>query len=210
MSDEFATAEAHWIASAKHLLSPLYQQSHRHYHALRHIETLLNLQKTHAHLVKDHLAVTLSIWFHDAIYDSMRDDNEEQSALLAEQTLSAWACPVNLTESVASKIRSTQGHAWTDGDPDTAVFLDFDLGILAAPDAAYRRYADQVGREYAWVPPEVYRLGRAKVLRSFLDRSVLYFTPILRDQWELAARANLEMELSRLELDVQGDCREYN
>jgi len=99
---------------------------------------------------------------------------------------------------VARKVRATQGHLWADNDPDTAVFLDFDLGILAAPEAAYQRYADQVAQEYAWVPREAYRLGRAKVLSSFLSRPVLYFTPSLRDQWETAARANLSNELARL------------
>lgn len=186
------------VEQARLALTSCYRQDTRAYHGLAHIDALLGLQQSHAHLVKDHLAVTLAIWFHDAIYDSTRKDNEEQSALLAERTLPAWGCPVALTESVARKVRATQGHVWTDGDPDTAVFLDFDLGILAAPEAAYQCYASQVAQEYAWVPPEAYRSGRAKVLRSFLDRPALYFTPSLRDQWEAAARTNLSNELATL------------
>lgn len=190
--------ESSWINRASESLTPLYQQPHRAYHGITHIKALLNLQQTHRHLIHDQLAVTLAIWFHDAIYDSTRHDNEEQSALLAEQALPSWGCPADLTASVARKVRATQQHLWTDSDPDTAVFLDFDLGILAAPEAAYQRYADQVAQEYAWVPPQAYRLGRAKVLSAFLDRPVLYFTPSLRDKWEATARANLSNELARL------------
>jgi predicted metal-dependent HD superfamily phosphohydrolase len=165
---------------------------------MNHVQALLRLLSEHASLVKDELAVALAIWFHDAIYDSTRDDNEAQSALLVEQTLTAWGCSAALTESVARKVRATQGHVWVDGDPDTAAFLDFDLGILAAPEAIYQRYADQVAQEYAWVPEPAYRVGRAKVLRSFLDRPSLYFTPALRAQWESVARANLARELASL------------
>ena len=191
-------SDSSWIDRASESLTPLYQQPHRSYHGLTHVKVLLNLQQAHHDLIHDHLAVTLAIWFHDAIYDSTRDDNEEQSALLAEQTLPRWDCPNALTDSVARKVRATQGHVWSDNDPDTAVFLDFDLGILAAPEAVYQRYADQVAQEYAWVTTEAYRLGRAKVLRSFLDRQVLYFTPSLRNKWEYAARKNLSTELMSL------------
>lgn len=188
-----------WLDQAAHLLAPFYQQAHRHYHGLNHVHALLGLLDEHGDaLVRDKASVALAIWFHDAVYDTTRQDNEEQSALLCEQTLRFWSCPQALIDSITSKIRATQHHEWTDGDPDTAAFLDFDLGILAASDAAYRRYADQVAQEYAWVPPEAYRLGRTKVLRAFLDRPQLYFTPALRDQWESVARANLKSELTRL------------
>ncbi|MDI1260548.1 N-methyl-D-aspartate receptor NMDAR2C subunit [Aquabacterium sp.] len=195
-----STPEVVWSHQARSLLAPLYTEASRAYHGMNHVQALLNLLDAHKHLIKDPVAVTLAIWFHDAIYDSSRHDNEEQSAVLAEQTLPGWGCSAALTASVAGKVRATQGHTWTDGDPDTAVFLDFDLGILAAPEAAYQRYAEQVAQEYAWVPTEAYRLGRAKVLRSFLERSVLYFTPALREKWESAARANLARELAQLSI----------
>lgn len=196
--DEGAADLRTWLDQTSQLLTPLYQQPHRYYHGLNHIQALLHLFNEHEALVQDKSSLLLAIWFHDAIYDSTRNDNEAQSALLAEQTLPGWGCPADLIASVARKVRATQQHLWTDNDPDTAVFLDLDLGILAAPANAYQRYADQVAQEYAWVPAQAYRLGRAKVLRSFLDRPALYFTPTLRDQWESAARTNLLAELASL------------
>lgn len=162
------------------------------------MQALLHLLGEHQALVRDQLSVALAIWFHDAIYDTTQHNNEEQSALLCEQTLQSWFCPPALIDSVTSKIRATQRHEWTDGDPDTAVFLDLDLSILAAPEAAYQRYARQIEQEYAWVPAQAYCLGRTRVLRSFLGRVPLYFTPSLRDQWELQARRNLTDELTSL------------
>ena len=186
------------LDAASKLLQPLYAQPHRAYHNAAHIQALLRWLEVHADLVRDPLAVRLAIWFHDAIYDTACSDNEERSAVLAEQTLSAWRCDAALIASVASKIRATAGHHWTDGDTDTAAFLDFDLSVLAAPPDAYDRYAQHIATEYAWVPLAAYRSGRAKVLAGFLSRPQLYFTERLRAQWEVQARDNLRREFDSL------------
>ena len=100
--------------------------------------------------------------------------------------------------SVARKVRATQRHEWLDGDTDTALFLDLDLSVLAAPAGVYDRYAEQIAQEYAWVPDALYRQGRAQVLAGFLQRDQIYFTPSLRLVWEAAARTNVKRELSRI------------
>ena len=58
-----------------------YEAADRHYHDLRHIEALLALARDQPLL--DSAAVEAAIWFHDAIYDTRRNDNEERSAKLA-------------------------------------------------------------------------------------------------------------------------------
>ncbi|MEY4766602.1 MAG: hypothetical protein RI907_3275 [Pseudomonadota bacterium] len=185
-----------WLGAAEALLLPLYAQPHRAYHNAVHVRALLAHADRHADLVHDLLAVKLAAWFHDAVYDPASQDNEELSAQLAERTLAEWGCEPARVASVASKVRATAAHAWTDGDPDTALFLDFDLSVLAAPPAVYDAYARQIAAEYAWVPPEAYRAGRAGVLQRFLARPQLYFTERLRAQWETQARANLARELA--------------
>ena len=179
-------------------LRPRYAEPHRAYHGLSHIEALLHLQNEHRDLIQDHMAFTLAIWFHDAIYDTAQADNEARSALLAGEMLSQAGMAPALIDSVQRKVRATHRHEWTDGDADTAVFLDLDLGILAAPPEAYDRYARQIAQEYAWVPEAAYRSGRAKVLQAFADRPLVYFTPTLRMLWEDQARANLARELAFL------------
>ena len=67
----------------------LYGSMHRHYHDWGHIYECLEV----FHRVKtqsiDARAVEAAIWFHDAIYDTHRKDNEEKSADLAEEWLAA-------------------------------------------------------------------------------------------------------------------------
>ena len=192
------------VEAAATLLLPLYAEPHRAYHNAAHVHALLRLADAHADLMRDPLAIRLAIWFHDAVYDTALQDNEERSACLAAQTLSDWHCDGALIASVVSKIRATAGHRWEDGDPDTALFLDFDLSVLAAPEAVYDRYAQQIAQEYGWVPQAAYQAGRTEVLQGFLRRPHLYFTECLRAQWEARARVNLQRELHSL-TEAQGD-----
>ena len=61
-------------------LSALYRAPDRHYHGLSHIEALLALAQEYRTALSDPDAVEAAIWFHDAIYDSRRSDNETRSA----------------------------------------------------------------------------------------------------------------------------------
>lgn len=192
------------LDAAAKLMRPLYSESHRAYHNAAHVQALLRLADVHVDLMRDPLAVRLAIWFHDAVYDTANQDNEERSACLAEQTLSDWHCDRTLIASVVSKVQATAGHRWEDGDTDTALFLDFDLSVLATPAAEYDLYAQQIAQEYGWVPRSAYRAGRIEVLRGFLRRSHLYFTERFRTQWEAQARANLQRELHSLSAVVGG------
>src|SRR5688500_17323708 len=61
-----------------------YQEDHRHYHTLQHLdECFAVLEKVSPSLIHPG-EFELALWSHDAIYDVMRHDNEEQSA--------DWAC----------------------------------------------------------------------------------------------------------------------
>src|SRR5436190_19460000 len=64
-----------------------YAAPDRHYHNLAHIEALLGLARRHADALADAGAIEAAIWFHDAVYDTRRDDNEERSPALATERL---------------------------------------------------------------------------------------------------------------------------
>ncbi len=61
-------------------LASLYSQPHRYYHNLHHIAECLAEFDSVRHLASQPVAVELAIWFHDAIYDTRAQDNEERSA----------------------------------------------------------------------------------------------------------------------------------
>lgn len=186
------------FSQVEQVLAPFYAQPHRHYHTLLHVGALLRGLQQHSHLANDLDAISLAIWFHDAIYDPAQQDNEERSALLAERSLREWGAEESLVRRVAAMVRATARHEWRDGASDTALFLDLDLGILAAPPDSYDRYASQIAQEYVWVLPELYRAGRTKVLQGFLSRSTIFFTPALAERWNDQARQNLQRELAAL------------
>jgi len=179
-----------------------YAAPERHYHDLTHIETMLGLMHTYEDALADPAAVEAAIWFHDAIYDTRRHDNEEKSAELAVSRLAGLLSPDRISR-VATMIRATAGHNVPGGLDDTqqrdcALFLDMDLAILGGTPDLFDAYEEAVRREYAWVPDALWRDGRRKVLESFLDRPVIYASPQFHARHEAAARANLTRSLERL------------
>ena len=96
-------------AALKRRLTPLYAAAERHYHGLAHIEALRRLAARLRAELNDPAAVDAAIWFHDAVYDSRRADNEEKSAALAAAWLAGRAAPVRLARIVAM-IKATAGH----------------------------------------------------------------------------------------------------
>ena len=63
-----------------------YGQVGRYYHNLNHVRDCLDqLQATPK--CDDHDSLKLALWFHDAIYDATRSDNEAASADLAAEWL---------------------------------------------------------------------------------------------------------------------------
>jgi len=183
-------------------LSALYRQPGRHYHGLAHVEGLLALVSHHRTVLADPEAVEAAVWFHDAIYDSRRSDNEARSAALAEEKLGSRVEAVRLSRIVAM-IEATATHALPDlGDEaakrDAAFFLDMDLSILGAPKAAFDSYEAAVRREYAWVDDKAWRSGRAAVLKKFLARPHIFHTEAFRQRFEAEARRNIQRSIAAL------------
>lgn len=178
-----------------------YSGTRRGYHDTRHLAEVLDhldvLLGQSAGDGVDADAVRLAAWFHDAVYDGERDD-EERSALLAEETLARCDVPPALVDEVARLVRLTAEHAPADDDLAGRLLCDADLAILAAGADRYADYTAGVRVEYAHLDDETFRAGRARVLRGLLDRATLFHTTTARERWEAAARANVEAELTRL------------
>ena len=141
-------------AAMRARLAALYSAPGRHYHGLAHAEALLALAERHRAAIADFAALEAAIWFHDAIYDSRRQDNEARSAALAREWLAGRAEPERL-DRIAAMIEATRTHRLPDGEDtaargDAALLLDMDLSILAAPQAAFDAYERAVRLEYGW------------------------------------------------------------
>lgn len=177
-----------------------YDEPHRRYHNRRHLAEVL----TALDLLDGSSAVRLAAWFHDAVYDPRRPDNEERSAAWAAAALPLARVPALTASEVARLVRLTADHDPAAADADGAALCDADLAILAAPPDRYDAYAAAVRAEYAHVPADDFRTGRSAVLRGLLGWAAIYRTPHGATSWEAPARDNLSRELRRLDGPVPG------
>lgn len=193
------TSDHFGVHATWHALHSCYSDPQRRYHNLDHVEALLRLADQERGHARHPEALEFAIWFHDALYDTRAHDNEQRSAAWARQALEAMSVEAGLVDMVEACIVGTARHELAqNAHPDLALFLDFDLAILAAPDASYDAYSRQIREEYAWVREDEYRAGRAAILQRFADRPALYFTPHLAARFEAQARRNIARELHAL------------
>ncbi len=186
------------IKAAFILLAQKYAEPRRAYHNLSHIQALLQHAESFRHKLQNYDTVAFAIWFHDAIYNTRKGDNEEKSAELAAEILGKLSLPRELIATVQQMILETKNHQLLNNSADLKLFLDFDLSILGTSEEVYQHYSQAIRKEYSWVPYFLYRKGRKKVLESFLKRERLYFTDAMKARLETQARRNIENELSHL------------
>ena len=171
----------------------LYAEPQRYYHNLFHMgllcdqvdSTVEDLGKTST---KEETAqfsklFNLTLWFHDAIYDPTKKDNEVQSQVL----FTDWSKEIEeITEEdrqiVELVILDTISHKKDSGkahlkeevklsevgramyEKVSDYFLDADLSILGEDRDVYLDYADKIRKEYQHIPDDVYNVERPKVL----------------------------------------------
>jgi predicted metal-dependent HD superfamily phosphohydrolase len=179
-----------------------WSEPHRRYHTLDHLAAVLDVLGGDAPS-----EVRLAAWFHDAVYDPRRADNEEASARLAADVLAGLGVPDAAVAEVTRLVRLTATHDPAADDPAGVALSDADLAILAVPAPAYERYAAAVRAEYAHVPDRVFRAARADELRGLLGRPALYRGAAAFARSEARARTNLAKEVTRLDAatpDPQG------
>jgi predicted metal-dependent HD superfamily phosphohydrolase len=140
----------------------------------------------------------MAAWYHDAVYDPARLDNEERSAALASTQLAGVGVGPAIVGEVERLVLLTRTHDPGEDDVAGQLLSDADLGILAAPPEVYDAYAAAVRAEYAHIPDPEFRAGRCAVLSALADRQSLFRTRHAQLEWERPARANLVRELARL------------
>ncbi len=175
-----------------------YSEPHRCYHNLSHVNSLLGAAESFKEKFTDYGSVKLAIWFHDAVYQPKRADNEAKSARLAAASLEKLETPEELIEKTRRMILATEKHEAERLDFDGKLFLDLDLGILGADEETYDEYRRAIRQEYSFVPFFLYCRSRRRILENFLSREFLYFTEEMREKCERRARQNIANEIKEL------------
>ena len=180
-----------------HQLVACYSEPHRKYHTIQHLnECFMHLESVRS--LCDHPAeVELALWFHDAIYDTTKKDNEQRSAEWARDSVLAAGVSSDPAERIYDLVMATV-HDAVPACRDAEVLVDIDLGILGAEAARFDEYELQVREEYSWVPEPLYRAARRKILEQFVGREWIYSTAPFRSQYGTRARDNISRSLARL------------
>lgn len=176
-----------------------WQESHRHYHDLRHLaESLAAL----AAFGSGDLAARLAIWFHDAVLE-LRPDDERRSATLAADMLATAGYPSSLVTAVERLVLVTANHQPIGHDPLGCAVSDADLWILGAPPSRYAASVADLRREYAHLSEPDWTLQRRLRLSALLATPI-YHSPAAQAALTSRARQNLEHELSGLAVRARG------
>jgi len=177
------------------ILIDRYCEPHRKYHTLQHLDECFEKFSELRNLGSRPAEIELAIWFHDAIYDTSRQDNEERSAEWARATLENANVPGKITERIFSLIISTQ-HGSMPSDNDAAILADVDLSILGADITRFEEYERQIREEYSFVPTYVFLAKRKEILLNILDWPRIYTTSTFFERYEQQARINIKSSLS--------------
>jgi predicted metal-dependent HD superfamily phosphohydrolase len=175
-----------------------YAEPHRAYHNTFHVMSVVRdsseLADVFAFTVEERAVLALAACAHDVIYDGKPGEDERASAAWARQRLAGLE-EAHIAR-VESLVLATITHS--SADPLAHVLLDADLAILGSEPEHYERYRQAVRQEYARYDDATWRAGRAKVLKTLLDREDLFVTEPARQLWGAAARTNLARELQSL------------
>ena len=174
-----------------------YSEPHRKYHTVQHLDECFEKLDEVRALARHPAEVELALWFHDAIYDVKRHDNEKKSADWARASAVAAGTPADACNRAHSLVMATRHKAVPRGT-DAEILVDVDLSILGAAPERFDESERQVREEYAWVPEFVFRRERKAILKKILARPRIFSTARFRDRYEQQARSNIERSLERL------------
>lgn len=177
-------------AAVRDALLRRYAEPHRHYHTLQHLSECLALFEPVSALPPHPAEVEIALWFHDAIYDVKRQDNEQLSGEWARNALASAGVAADSAQRVFDLVLATR-HSAAPGVLDALVLVDVDLAILGTPPERFAQYEAQIRAEYAHVPIWTFRWKRAEILRSMLARPRIFNTPHFHGMFEKQARSNL-------------------
>ena len=149
-------------------LLSMWNESHRHYHNLNHLNDLIEQinENKSKFSEKEYEKLMLAAIFHDCVYDPMSSTNEEDSAKFLIE------CAVDKSNSdildVQRMILDTKTHKST--TPLSESFNKFDMSIVERDFDQLLEWETGISEEFSIYTKEEYKEGRVKFLESLLDK----------------------------------------
>lgn len=153
-------------------------EKHRFYHNVEHINDILNMiEKYNAPKYQYHLSpidrkILIAVaLYHDAIYNPLLKDNEEQSVEYFISHCAKNNTKISEIEQVTSIIKETVNHI--SSTKLSQIFCDFDLRGLKEGDFYNMLIGEKkIFLEYQKYDYSIYKKGRIDFLESFLEKNI--------------------------------------
>lgn len=206
MHDIGATAPVPVLeAEARDLISR-WNERGRALHNTRHLIKVLARIDGIASTAHDPDVLRIALWYQGAFLNRGMDlllcntDTIDQTHVAFDHA-SARLTALGVNEDVIARIRELMfdlaRHRAALGDVDGQVLVDADLGLLAESPQEFKRYREALREECSDLPDVDFARGRRALVRRLLARDRIFCSP-LAESWEEPARANLEVELAKL------------
>jgi predicted metal-dependent HD superfamily phosphohydrolase len=149
-------------------LLAMWNESHRHYHNLNHLNDLIEQinENKSKYSEKEYEKLMLAALFHDCVYNPMSSDNEEKSAEFFIE------CCLDKTNSdvleVKQIILDTKTHQSTTNLSES--FNHYDMSIVERDFEQLLEWEKGISEEFSVYPKEQYKEGRLKFLESLMDK----------------------------------------
>ncbi len=179
-------------------LEDAYNEPHRHYHSMQHIDHCIEMLDDCRALLRQPDLVELAIWFHDAIFVPGNADNEARSAVLYQE-LAQNAHPDEYRKRIPRMIMATLHDGNALEDDDTHYLVDIDLSSFGLPWEDFLRDSLNLRRENQKTEDEDYYRGQFGFQRALLAREQFFRTEFFRQRFESRARDNLARYFEHLE-----------
>lgn len=174
-----------------------YTEKGRHYHDLLHLERMFEEFEAIKDSISNFSLISFAVFYHDVIYDATSKSNEEKSASTAEKRLTELDLGKEEIAIISAQILATKSHQNSENS-DINYLLDADLSVLGKDWETYLDYTQKIRKEYSIYPDFLYKPGRKKVLRHFLELESIFKTEYFKGKYEVQAKENIEKELQLL------------
>ncbi len=173
------------------LLLSAHNDSARRVHTAQHLlDCFSTLKRWHKETQFFH-QVAMAIWFHDALFDPQRHDNEARSARLANDRLSAAAVAPEVVQRIRELIISTRPGEQLH-NREARLLHDIDRAVFGSSTEHYNRYERNLRYENMHIGDFIYRRKRIEQLQLLLSKSQLYLTDSAQAELQVPAVANLK------------------
>lgn len=157
------------IKADVNMLLGMWNESHRHYHTLDHLNDLvdqINAYRENTNCSKkEYEKLLITALFHDIVYDPMKSNNEEMSA---DFFLDCCQSKNQDIEDIKNAILETKTHTST--SKLSSIFNEFDMKILERGYNDLLEWEKGIYEEFKGYGSDVYKQGRIKFLESVIDK----------------------------------------